>query len=279
MQKILITGANGMLGKELSLVLKENGFDVIKTDKSNMDILDTDLIKSTISSEKPDCVIHCAAYTNVDKAEEEPELAMQINGKGTENIAACCAENNIPIVYISTDYVFDGTKSSPYVTTDKTNPLNIYGKTKLAGEIAVQKYCKNFYIVRTSWLYGIYGKNFVETMKKLSSRKELRVVDDQTGCPTWTKDLCDGIIKMLKNKPFGIYHICGSDYTTWYGFAKEIFKQCDLNVNLLPCNSEEYGAKAVRPKYSVMDNNGFCRNWQEALNDYLKIKKDTEVLL
>lgn len=279
MPKILITGADGMLGKDLSAVLEENGFEVIKTDKEDMDILDAGLIKKVFSSENPDFTVHCAAYTNVDKAEDEPDLAMKINAAGTENLAKCCAEYDIPIIYISTDYVFDGKKNTPYLPTDEPNPLNVYGKTKLAGEKAVLKYCKKYYIARTSWLYGIYGKNFVETMKKLAPKGELKVVDDQKGCPTWTKELCNGIIKLLQNKPFGIYHICGSGSTTWYGFAKEIFKQCNLDVNLLPCSSEEYHAKAIRPKYSVMDNNGFCRDWKDALSDYLKIKKDTEVLL
>ncbi len=279
MQKVLITGADGMLGKDLCAILEKHGYFTIKTDKNNMDILDPKLIERVVLNEKPDFVIHCAAYTNVDKAEDEPDKAMSINAKGTENVAICCGKNDIPIIYISTDYVFDGNKQTPYEPTDKPNPLNVYGKTKLAGEAAIQKFCKKFYIVRTSWLYGIHGKNFVETMKKLSSKNELKVVNDQKGCPTWTKDLCAGLITFLKGKPCGIYHICGSGETTWYEFAKEIFKQCGLSVNVTPCNSDEYKTKAIRPKYSAMNNNGFCRDWKEALSEYLKSTKDAEVLL
>ena len=177
------------------------------------------------------------------------------------------------MVYISTDYVFDGTKTEPYLPTDKPNPINNYGLTKYQGELEVQKNCKKHYIARTSWLYGVHGNNFVETMLKLAKNDELNVVDDQIGCPTWTIELIQGILKLL-NKPYGIYHICGSDSTSWYGFAKEIFRQENLQVNLKPCTTDKFPRPAKRPHYSVMDNAGIARDWKEALSNYLKLRKE-----
>ena len=153
----------------------------------------------------------------------------------------------------------------------KPNPINNYGLTKLEGENAVKKYCKKYYIARTSWLYGHHGKNFVETMLSLADKPELKVVNDQTGCPTWTCELANGIIKLL-DRPYGIYHVCGSGNTTWYGFAKEIFEKSGLNVNLKPCKTEEFPRPAKRPTYSVMENDKICRNWKAALKDYLELR-------
>ena len=274
-KKVLVTGANGMLGQDLCPILEDEGYEVVETDIQNLDITDFEAVKSVLNTEKPDIVIHCAAYTNVDKAEEDIETAKKINVTGTENLAKVCGENNITLVYISTDYVFDGelAKGSSYKPDDKTNPINNYGLTKLQGEEAVQKYCKKYYITRTAWLYGIHGKNFVETMISLADKPELKVVDDQVGCPTWTIELCNGIIKLLsEEKPYGIYHVCGGDKTSWYGFAKEIFKLAGLSVNLTPCTTEEFPRPAKRPKYSVMDNSGICRHWQRALKDYISLR-------
>lgn len=275
--KILVTGANGMLGQDLCPILEDECHMVIETDVNSLDITNFEIVKKVLSSEKPDYVVHCAAYTNVDKAEEDLETARLINAEGTENIAKMCAELDITLVYISTDYVFDGTKTEPYTPQDKPNPINNYGLTKLEGEKAVQKYCKKYYIARTSWLYGHHGKNFVETMLSLKDKPELKVVDDQTGCPTWTCELASGIIKLFE-KPYGIYHVCGSGSTTWYGFAKEIFEQykkleqTDLDVNVLPCTTEDFPRPANRPKYSVMANDKICRNWKSALKDYLQLR-------
>lgn len=269
--KILLTGASGMLGQDLSPVLEDVGAFVIETSSDNMDITDVAQVKNVLNCTHPDMVIHCAAYTNVDKAEEEPEKAELINVKGTENIAKVSAELDIPVVYISTDYVFDGSKYTPYTPDDIPNPLNIYGKTKLAGEEMIKKYCKKYYIVRTSWLYGHYGKNFVETMISMADKPELKVVDDQIGCPTWTVELANGILKLL-SKPYGTYHVCGGGQTSWYGFAKEIFKNMNLDVNLIPCSSSEFPRPAKRPAYSVMDNQKLCRNWESALRDYIELR-------
>ena len=271
--KILVTGAQGMLGQDLCPILEDEGYEVVETDVDTLDITNFEQVKKVLAYENPDIVIHCAAYTNVDKAEEEPEKAALINALGTENIAKICAENDITLVYISTDYVFDGEKKEPYLPEDKPNPINEYGKTKLDGEKVVQKYCKKFYIVRTSWLYGHYGKNFIETMISLSNMPELEVVDDQIGCPTWTVELSNGIAELLDEMPeYGIYHICGSGKTSWYNFAKEIFQQMGLKVNLIPCKSEEFPRPAKRPKHSVLENKGICRSWKVALKDYLSLR-------
>ena len=274
--KILVTGANGMLGQDLCPILEDNEYEVYETDIHNLDITKIDEVEKVLKEEKPDIVIHCAAYTNVDKAEEDIETARLINKTGTENLAKICAEIEATIIYISTDYVFDGTKTSPYLPEDKTNPINNYGLTKLEGEEAIKKYCKKYYIARTSWLYGHHGKNFVETMISLANKDELKVVDDQIGCPTWTLELANGIVKLLKEKEYGIYHVCGSNYTTWYGFAKEIFEQTNQKVNLKPCQTQEYPRPAKRPKYSVMQNNRICRDWKLALKDYIELRIEEE---
>lgn len=269
--KILVTGANGMLGQDLCPILEDVGAFVIETDADTLDITKADVVEQALSDVHPDMVIHCAAYTNVDKAEEDLETAKLINVTGTENIAKVCGKLEIPLVYISTDYVFDGTKTEPYTPADRTNPINNYGLTKLLGEEAVKKYCEKYYIARTSWLYGHYGKNFVETMLAAAEKGALKVVDDQVGCPTWTVELANGILKLL-SKPYGTYHVCGSGSTSWYGFAQEIFKQAGVGVDLKPCTTEEFPRPAKRPQYSIMDNEKLCRNWQVALHDYLELR-------
>ncbi len=271
--KVLVTGANGMLGQDLCPILEESGCFVIKTDIDNLDITNKKETIETIEKIRPDLIIHCAAYTNVDKAETDEKNAHLINAVGAENIALGAKNTDSTLVYISTDYVFDGKKSTPYLPTDKPNPLSVYGKTKLEGEKMVQKYCTKYYIARTSWLYGINGKNFVETMISLATKPELKVVNDQRGCPTWTVELIRGILKLL-NKPYGIYHICGSNSTTWYEFAKTIFEKENLKVNLIPCTSDEFKQIAKRPSYSVLDNDNIARPWKDALDDYLRLRKD-----
>ena len=273
MKKVLVTGACGMLGQDLCPALEKEGYTVIKTDVSDMNITIKDEVKKVLTEQKPDIVIHCAAYTNVDKAEEDYDNAYNINVMGTENVAEVCSEINAVIVYFSTDYVFDGKGTRPYIPSDKVNPINNYGLTKQKGEEAVKKYCKKYFIARTSWLYGIHGKNFVETMISLAAKPELKVVDDQIGCPTWTMELIGGILKIIKTEAYGTYHICGGNSTSWYGFAKEIFKLADLKVNLIPCTTEEFPRPAKRPHYSIMDNKGICRDWKNALKDYMELRK------
>lgn len=272
--KILVTGANGMLGQDLVPILSDNGFDVVPTDVDTLDITNEDEVLAKIKEIMPDFVVHCAAYTNVDAAESNVELAQKINYIGSKNIARAVSEINSGMVYISTDYVFDGENNKPYQPNDKTNPINVYGKTKLQGEQAVIENCEKYYIARTSWLYGHKGKNFVETMISLAQKPELKVVDDQIGCPTWTQELCFVIVKLIKEKmPYGIYHTCGGGFTTWHGFAKEIFKQMNLEVNLKPCTTDEFPRDAKRPKYSIMDNGGLCPDWKLSLKKYIELRK------
>ncbi|MCD7739994.1 MAG: dTDP-4-dehydrorhamnose reductase, partial [Candidatus Gastranaerophilales bacterium] len=195
--KVLVTGAKGMLGQDLCPILEDEDFDVIETDINTLDITNPTNIEDVLLKYNPDFVIHCAAYTNVDKAEEDKETAFKINAQGTKNLAELCKKMDITLVYISTDYVFDGTKNGKYLAGDKTCPINVYGSSKLEGEKYVQE-CEKYYITRTSWLYGHHGKNFVETMISLKDKEEIKVVDDQTGCPTWTVELSNGIVKILK---------------------------------------------------------------------------------
>ncbi len=269
--KVLVTGANGMLGQDLCPILEDVGAFVIETDVDTLDITNADMVEKVLTDIHPDMVVHCAAYTNVDKAEEDLKTAELINVTGTENIAEACAKLGITLVYISTDYVFDGTKAEPYTPDDRANPINNYGMTKYEGEEVVRSLCEKYYIARTSWLYGHHGKNFVEAMLSMADKEEIKVVDDQIGCPTWTVELANGIIKLL-SKPYGTYHVCGSGHATWYEFAKEIFSQSGLDVNLKPCSTDEFPRPAKRPKYSIMQNDKICRNWQAALKDYLELR-------
>lgn len=273
--KVLVTGANGMLGQDLCPILEDMGCFVVESDIDTLDITDEETVSVAIATIKPDVVIHSAAYTNVDKAENDLDLALKINEQGAANVARACSQNGCVMVYISTDYVFDGTKDNPYLPEDKTNPINNYGLSKLKGEEAVKKYCEKYYIVRTSWLYGHHGKNFVETMISMAENDEVKVVGDQVGCPTWTVELSNGILKLLgMQKPYGTYHVCSSGHTSWFGFAKEIFEQMGLKVNLKECSTGDLARPAKRPAYSVMDNDGVCRDWKMALKDYLMLRID-----
>ena len=276
--KILVTGAKGMLGQDLCPILEDTDFvdELIETDVDNLDITNELQVKKIFQKEKPDIVIHCAAYTNVDKAEEEQELAKKINVKGTENIASACKNINATMVLISTDYVFDGNKKTKYLPEDTPNPINVYGQTKFEAEKVVQKICDKYYIVRTSWLYGHHGKNFVETMINLAqNNQQIKVVNNQIGCPTWTVELSQALCDLLEEQPdYGTYHICGSGETSWYDFAKEIFKYTKINVNLSPCTDKEYKTVAKRPLYSVLENNGICENWKKSLKSYIDLRID-----
>lgn len=277
MSKVLVTGAKGMLGRDLCPILEQEGYEVIATDYEELDITNKDKVIETVSKIKPDLIIHCAAYTNVDKAEDDEAAAYNLNVEGAKNIAVASAEVDACVVYISTDYVFGGKKTTPYFPLDNPNPLSVYGKTKLLGEKEIQKHCKKYYIARTAWLYGLYGKNFVETMIKLALEKgKLSVVNDQIGSPTWTIELIQGILKILKtNQPYGIYHISGQNQASWYDFAKKIFELEKIDVELNPCTTEEFKSKAQRPKYSYIENPDLVltRPWEEALKDYLKLRK------
>ncbi|MGX7174303.1 dTDP-4-dehydrorhamnose reductase [Enterococcus ratti] len=273
----LLTGGNGQLGTELRHLLDEKGMLYVSTDAAELDITDADKTMEYITQLKPDLIFHCAAYTAVDKAEEEAkELDEKINVDGTKNVALAAKAVNAKLVYVSTDYVFDGkSKEKEYQEDDPTNPLNEYGRTKLLGEQLVQEILEDYYIVRTSWVFGLYGHNFVFTMQRLAqTHKRLTVVNDQFGRPTWTRTLAEFIVYMIENHaPYGIYQLSNENHCSWYEFAKEILK--DTKVEVVPVTSEEYPQKAVRPQYSVMSlkkakDLGFVvPTWQEALEKML----------
>jgi dTDP-4-dehydrorhamnose reductase len=269
---ILITGANGMFGQDAAIVFSNAGYEVLKAARSDLDVTDLSEVRKYFSQNKIDFVLHAAAYTKVDDAEKLSDLAFLINSQGAKNVAIATNEKAIPLIYISTDYVFDGKKGSAYLTDDATNPINVYGASKLAGEENVKRENPRHYVARTSWLYGKNGKNFVDTMINISkTQKVLKVVNDQFGCPTWSVDLANAVKDLIeKEMPFGTYHLCGSGSTTWFGFAKKIFEISKIDVEVIPVCTEEFPRPAKRPKFSVMENNKMLRNWEDALKDYLK---------
>lgn len=276
--KILVTGITGQLGFDVVRELKERKFDVIGVSSSEMDITDENKVREVITNTSPDAVIHCAAYTAVDKAEEEVEKCMAVNAKGTEYIANICDELDIKMMYFSTDYVFNGQGTKPWSVDDEINPLNLYGNSKYKGEIAVKNNLEKYFILRISWVFGINGKNFVKTMINLSkNHSQISVVNDQIGSPTYTRDLAKLVADMIITDKYGVYHVTNEGICSWYEFAVEIFKQSKIDVNVVPVDSSEFPTVAKRPKNSRMDKskleeNGFSRlpKWQDALQRYLK---------
>ncbi|QSQ07949.1 dTDP-4-dehydrorhamnose reductase [Koleobacter methoxysyntrophicus] len=278
--RVLITGANGQLGYDVVERLKKLNIEHIGVNRENFDLTNEEQTKSFILNYRPDVVIHCAAYTAVDKAEDERDLCYAVNVLGTRYIAQACKELDAKMVYISTDYVFDGEKKEPYEVTDTPNPVNYYGLTKYLGEQEVQKNSDKFFIVRTSWVFGKNGNNFIKTMLKLGQeRKEIKVVCDQVGSPTYTYDLAKLLCDMIQTDKYGVYHATNEGYCSWYEFACEIFKIAGMDdVKVVPIKSEEYPIKAVRPKYSrllkdKLELKGFSRlpNWKDALKRYINV--------
>lgn len=276
--KILVTGITGQLGFDVVRELKERKFDVIGVSSSEMDITDESKVRDVIKNISPHAVIHCAAYTAVDKAEEDVEKCMLVNAKGTEYIANICHELNIKMMYFSTDYVFNGEATKPWSVDDEIKPLNLYGDSKYQGEIAVKNNLEKYFILRISWVFGINGKNFVKTMINLSkNHSQISVVNDQIGSPTYTCDLAKLVADMIVTDKYGVYHVTNEGICSWYDFAVEIFKQSNIDVNVKPVDSSEFPTVAKRPKNSRMDKskldeNGFSRlpKWQDALQRYLK---------
>lgn len=279
--KILITGANGMLAKAVKEELKEN--ELVCTDVEELDITNLDAVRLYTKKVKPDYIINCAAYTAVDKAEEQEELVYKINAIGPKNLAIAAQEDNAVLVHISTDYVFGGDKdtSKDYNEDDKKNPQAVYGKTKLAGEKFIEENCKKFYIFRTAWLYG-EGHNFVRTMINLSKEHdEVKVVNDQHGSPTYAVDLASIIHQaMEKQIPFGVYNSTNMGYTTWYDFTKMIYDLEGINCKVIPVTSEEFKSAAKRPKNSQMSKSKLLKygikipTYEDALKRYLKIEQE-----
>lgn len=286
-KRILITGANGQLGRALNQVLKAKNnisYRIINTDLGeataycpiSLDIMNPVAVMNLVQSIKPDIIINCAALTAVDLCESEGDMAYRINAIGPKNLAKAADEMDAKFVHISTDYVFDGEGTTPYTEEDTPSPKSVYGTTKYQGEELVKSNCVKYFILRTAWVYG-EGKNFVKTMLRLSDeREEIKVVDDQYGTPTSAVDLAKAIAVLMETNEYGLYHCVNKGVTTWYEFAKEIFRLFDKKVTLLPIKTEEYPTPAKRPAYSVLDTNKInsigihMRPWEEALKEYME---------
>ncbi|XTR37210.1 dTDP-4-dehydrorhamnose reductase [Paraclostridium tenue] len=276
--KILVTGINGQLGYDVVKELNKRGHEAVGVDKEQMDLTVSSEIKECIEKNSPEAIIHCAAYTAVDDAEENEDLCSQINALAVKDIANCAKKLDIPMIYISTDYVFDGTKDGEYTEDDVPNPINIYGKTKYDGEKYVQEILEKYYIVRISWVFGENGNNFIDTMLRLSKdRDSLNIINDQVGSPTYTKDLAPILVDMIETDEYGVYHATNEEFCSWYEFAKEIFNVAKVNINVTPISTSEYPTKANRPMNSKMSkdkliNNGFkqLRSWKEAVGEYIR---------
>ncbi len=281
MINILVTGAKGQLGSEMRAVdhkLQRYYF----TDSAELDITDYSSLTSFVEKNKIDVIVNCAAYTNVDKAQDEPEQADAINHKAVKAMAQICAQHSIFLIQISTDYVFDGTVNTPYKETDETRPLGIYGQTKRDGEVAVEQSGIDYLIIRTSWLYSRFGHNFVKTIGRLSSEKEqLKVVFDQVGTPTNAADLARFIVYIIDNDIYrdkkGLYHFSNEGVCSWYDFAWEIVSQSQTQCKVEPCHSGEYPTKVTRPHYSVLDKTKLKSDfnyripyWKDSLHDCIK---------
>lgn len=282
--KVLVTGAAGQLGTDVVSLFEEAGHSVIACDRNTLDITNQYSCFFAINEYKPDTVIHCAAYTAVDLAEQEVDAAYTVNAVGTRNMVIASERVGAKFCYISTDYVFDGLSERPYHEYDNTNPQTIYGKSKRAGEMLVQSLSSSYFIVRTSWVYGLLGKNFVKTMLRLGEEKpEIKVVNDQHGSPTYTVDLAQFLLELIQTEKYGIYHASNSETCTWYEFAVAIFQEAELitgkryAVKVHPCTTEEFPLPAARPRNSVMEHlsirtNGLTelRPWREGLREFLK---------
>lgn len=275
--KLLVTGAKGMLGTAVKKVLADK-FQIIGIDIEDADITDKQQIQEVIFKFSPEIILHCAAYTNVDGAEKAKELAYKINCVGTRNVAEAAGKIDAKLVYISTDFVFNGNKKLPYTEDDTPLPINTYGWSKLEGEKAVKESSCKFVIIRTAWLYGPNGKNFVDTIIELAQKDQpLKVVNDQKGCPTYTMDLAEAIGVLLENGSTGIFHIVNSDSCTWYEFAKQIIMYAGINKEVVPITSAELPRPAKRPHFSVLSTEKFTtytgyqlRNWQDACKEYIE---------
>jgi len=275
--KVLVTGADGQLGYDVVKKLKKINIEHIGVDKKDFDLTNEKETKEFILDYEPDVIVHCAAYTDVDQAEVDKERCYQVNVEGTRYVAEAAKELNAKMLYISTDYVFDGQGEEPFEVTDQPNPINYYGETKYQGEKQVQKLVDKYYIVRTSWVFGEHGNNFVKTMLKLGKeRDEISVVADQYGSPTYTGDLAELIFQMIKTGKYGVYHATNEGFCSWYEVAKEIFEAVDINIKVKPVNSDEFETKARRPKNSklskqtlVGNNFDLMRNYKYAIRNFI----------
>lgn len=288
--KLLVVGSNGMLGRDLLERVDQDEWASEGLDLPDLDITSLPALLSSIETVSPDIIINCAAYTAVDKAESEPDMTFAVNRDGSGNLADACLRMSIPLIHLSTDYVFDGNADRPYHEDDRPNPVGVYGRSKLEGETAIRSRWAEHIIVRTAWLYGRHGSNFAKTMLWLASeRDEIRVVDDQTGCPTWTGDLADALIHMARmvtkersTVQWGTYHFCGAGQTSWYEFARLIISEARRNkllsrdIRLTPIRTVDYPTPASRPAWSVLDCGKLAssfgikpRPWEMGLKDMM----------
>ena len=276
--RILVTGVKGQLGHDVVNEMVKRGLEPVGVDLEEMDITDAGACRKVITESKVDAVIHCAAYTAVDAAEDNVDVCRKVNADGTRNIAEVCRDLDIKMMYISTDYVFDGQGTRPWEPDDERHPLNVYGQTKYEGELAVEELFDKYFIVRIAWVFGVAGKNFIKTMLRLGKeRGAVSVVDDQIGSPTYTYDLARLLVDMIQTDKYGRYHATNEGLCSWYEFAKEIFRQAGMDVPVTPVSSDAFPAKATRPSNSRLNKdklseNGFERlpAWQDALGRFLK---------
>lgn len=280
--KILVTGVGGQLGHDVILELQKRGISCCGADLREFDITDFAAAHKFITAYSPDVIIHCSAYTAVDKAEDEPELCYKVNTVGTENIAKICKELSAKMVYISTDYVFEGVGEEYYDTDDKPAPQNVYGRTKLAGELAVQNILEKYFIVRISWVFGINGNNFVKTMLRLGKEKqEINVVADQVGSPTYTADLAVLLCDMAQTEKYGVYHATNEGVCSWAEFAEKIFALAEMDVRVNQIPTSAYPTRALRPKNSRLSKEKLVRNgfnklpsWTDAIYNYINFLRN-----
>ncbi len=284
--RVLVTGVKGQLGHDVMEELAKRGYEGIGVDVEEMDITDPEKVEQVITESNVDAVVHCAAWTAVDAAEEKEELCRKINAGGTENIAKVCEKLDIKMMYFSTDYVFNGNGTRPWEPDDPYEPLDVYGKTKAEGEEAVIAHVKKYFILRIAWVFGINGHNFVKTMLNLAKTHEkLTVINDQIGTPTYTYDLARLVVDMILTDKYGKYHVTNEGgYISWYDFTRAIFEEAGItNVTVTPVTSEEYGAAAKRPYNSRMDRSKLVKegftplpDWRDALKRYIEVLKSTQ---
>lgn len=278
--KILITGSNGMLGHDLIEALKDN-HELVLTTSRTLDITDKEQVFDFISQNKPDIVINSAAYTDVDGCEENQDLAYSVNGEGVKNLAFACREADSALLHISTDYIFNGENTRPWVEDDEIGPISVYGKSKLKGEQAILEILDKFFIVRTAWLYGVNGRNFPKTMLELAeNHSQITVVYDEVGTPTYTPDLANAISQLIETEHYGIYHITNSGSCSWCEFARYIFEVAGKDVEVIPVTAAEFARPAPRPHYSVLENRNWIekgfeplRSYKEAIKEYIELIK------
>ena len=276
MTNILVTGADGQLGYDVVKALLAKKYQPLGVDRKEMDLMNNEEVEKVLADLNPDAIIHCGAYTAVDQAEIEIEQCYQVNAVATKIMAIYAKKQDIPFIYISTDYVFDGKKEGKYVETDQPNPINVYGASKLKGEEYVRMLLEKYFIVRISWVFGVNGNNFVKSMLRLGKeRDEINVVDDQVGSPTATADLAPLLVSMLESEKYGLYHVTNEGYCSWFKFAKEIFKQFQIDVKVNPISSASFPVLAKRPMNSKMSKNklveaGFSPlpTWKKALENW-----------